>query len=93
MNDLSVFCKLIVNVYCQMFSLLFLDHQVCPGSTQGSEEPPAERSAKETSHPQVQERYGGNIQTNPTLQTSLWRKNIMHFTVNGWPVCSVTQSL
>ena len=87
MNDLSVFCKLIVNVYS------FLDHQVCPGSTQGSEEPPAERSAKETSHPQVQERYGGNIQTNPTLQTSLWRKNILHFTVNVWLVCYVTQSL
>lgn len=39
------------------FCLLLIDHQVCSGSTQGSKEPLTQRSAEETSHPQVQERY------------------------------------
>lgn len=44
-----------------LFFLRFPDHQICPGSAPGSEEPPAQGSAKETSHPQVQERYGGKL--------------------------------
>ncbi len=56
-------CVCVCVLCSDVFSILplFLDHQVCPGSTQGSEEPSAQRSAKETSHPQVQERYGGKL--------------------------------
>lgn len=34
----------------------WLDHQICSGPAQSSKEPPAQRSAKETPHSQVQKR-------------------------------------